>query len=116
MVHSALGNMVLADIRQLGKKAIEVNSTEIPTEGSFTNKQPPGLPLLKHHLDEMHPNFSDQDKVHCLNGRGGQVRVYTGFVSSPKDPSVLLTVGGEIPHRQRDAVRSHFHTEALLVQ
>lgn len=47
MAHSALGNMVLADIRQLGKKAIEVNSTEIPTEGSFTNKQLPGLPLLK---------------------------------------------------------------------
>lgn len=50
VTHSAMGNMVLTGMRQLGKKAIDVNATEIPTEGPFTNKQLPGLPLLKHHL------------------------------------------------------------------
>lgn len=50
MVHSALGNVVFTGARQLGKKAIEGYSTEIPTEGSSTNKQPPGLPLTKHRL------------------------------------------------------------------
>lgn len=75
IVHSALGNVVLTRARQLGKKAIEVYSTEIPTEGSFTNKQIPGLPLMKHRLQQTEKcNFSDQDRVHCLIGRSGAGR------------------------------------------
>ena len=48
VAHSALGNMVLTGM--LGTRVIEVNATEIPSEGPFTNKRLPELPLLKHHL------------------------------------------------------------------